>query len=165
MAKQTNKQVKIVLGIVGLVALVILGIPLLGGMLSSVNPGKAVQQATDQKAANDMTNVYVPAGYKVVASAMKKQSASGEDYYETGMLSDDGTNIIKVVKNTDSPAACASRSEVIGEITYCFSDAKVENLFKKKTVYWQNNGATYSIEVQDLTMPDDEIQKIAVSIQ
>lgn len=157
--KKTRNNVGkyILLTVLGVLVLVIV-LPLVGGILTGLNPNKAKQMA-EQKMAEDKV-LYVPEGYQTLKFA-EKQDLDGLVIYVTKLESE--TNSIQIIQEPKITIECKGEIINMSNLEVCRNVTTYKGT-SLEYYSWSVGNSRYQIATTTGLVSQDEITKIINSL-
>ncbi len=155
-----SKVVKgIIFVVLGSIVLVV-ALPLLGGIFSSVKPGKAVQMAQQKTAEN--VAVYVPTGFTISKKAEPRESDYGT-LFVTEMTG--AGKKIQIIESDATVLPCKGMNKEIDGMNVCYYGmGKVTSNPKSRLFMWTRGKKNFQLETDAETVSDEELSKIVTSL-
>lgn len=156
--KKKNNLVKYILfAVLGVIALVVV-LPLLGGILTGLNPNRAKQMAEQKMAQNKV--LYVPEGYQILKLA-EKQDLDGLVIYVTELKSE--SNSIQIIQEPNNAIECKGDMINLSNFEVCHNVVTYKGSSHDYYI-WSVGNLRYQIGTTTGLVSQEEIAKIISSL-
>jgi len=155
--KESNTGKYILYAILG-IFVVVIALPILGGVISGVNPSKSVEMANQKTMKN--LELALPKGYEYITMA-EKMDLGDEVIYVTKI--GNGKQVISIIKQSTLPT-CKGKTEKISELDVCKGVSINKEQKSLETYTWKANSGVYQLDIVAGSISDAELTTLMKSI-